>query len=143
MMGNIWHRFQQSQPASNFQNDSTANQAAPIFRQAPWLSNISLPLLLMLSAGLYVKRATSQELIDLSDENIEKIDDITGDAAKFDKLLEVAMLKLEAGADDDDTKNDVNIIYTGASSDETVMVLEDFLDGNSLQDLTLADFDII
>jgi len=44
---------------------------------------------------------------------------------------------------DDDTKNDVNIIYTGGSSDETVMILEDFLDGISLQDLTLADFNII
>jgi hypothetical protein len=45
--------------------------------------------------------------------------------------------------DDDDTKNDVNIIYTGGSSDETVMILEDFLDGNNLQDLTLAGFNII
>ena len=58
--------------------------------------------------------------------------------------MNAAMLKLAAGdAEDDDTKNDVNILYTGGTSDETVMVLEDFLDDKALSDLTLADFILI
>ena len=69
---------------------------------------------------------------------------MTDDATKFTKLLELAVLRLEASdSNNDATKNDVHVIYTGGTNDETVMILDEFLDGDALTDLTIADFEII
>lgn len=82
--------------------------------------------------------------LTLSQADKNTLNAVTDDAAKFTKLLELAMLRLEAGdSSNDATKNDVHVIYTGGTNDETVMVLDELLDGGALTDLTIADFQII
>ena len=83
-------------------------------------------------------------VLTLSKADKNTLNAVADDAAKFTKLLELAMLRLEAGdSSNDATKNDVHVIYTGGTNDETVMVLDEFLDGGALTDLTIADFEII
>jgi len=82
--------------------------------------------------------------LTLSQADKNTLNTVTDVTAKFTKLLELAMLRLEAGdSSNDATKNDVHILYTGGTNDETVMVLDEFLDGGALMDLTIADFEII
>ena len=82
--------------------------------------------------------------LTLSQANKNTLNNQPDDAAKFTKLLELAMFRLEAGdSSNDATKNDLNVVYTGGTNDETVMVLDEFLDGNALMDITIADFEII
>ncbi len=52
------------------------------------------------------------------------------------------MLRLEAeDKSNDDTKNDVNIIYEGSGSDEIVMILDEFLATKEQSDFTIDNFE--